>query len=70
LNSDELVAAIWGFNYAHNFDLNVDLHSIDVDDVAPPIAKLDDAKGHTLLLFNVLLDYFFIYFGVNYIIGI
>jgi hypothetical protein len=30
-----------GTNYAQDFDLNVDLDSIDVDDVASPIIKLN-----------------------------
>jgi hypothetical protein len=38
------------------FDLNVDLHSVDVDDVAPPTIKLSDAKRHASLLSNLLLD--------------
>ena len=29
--------AAFGINYAQGFDLDVELHSIDVDDVAPPI---------------------------------
>ena len=42
-----------GINYAHGFDLNVDLHSIDVnDDIAPPIVKLSDVKRHASLLSN------------------
>ena len=49
----------WDFNYAHNFDLNVDLHSIDLDDVAPPIPNLSDAKCHASLLSNFLFDNFF-----------
>jgi hypothetical protein len=37
LSIDELVDVALGINHAQNFDLIVDLHSIDVDDVAPPI---------------------------------
>ena len=39
-----------GTNYAQGFDLNVDLDSVDVDDVAPPTIKLSDAKRHASLL--------------------
>ena len=35
----ELVVAALGINYAQGFDVNVDLHSVDVDDVSPPIKK-------------------------------
>ena len=34
-----------GNNYAKGY-LNVDLHSIDVDDVALPIVNFSDAKRH------------------------
>ena len=34
LNVDELVDVTLGINHAQGFDLNFDLHSIDVDDVA------------------------------------
>jgi hypothetical protein len=33
---DKLVDVAFRINYAQGFDLNVDMHSIDVDDVAPP----------------------------------
>jgi hypothetical protein len=46
------------------FDLNVDLHSVDVDDVAPPTVKLSDANCHASLLSNFLLDNS-LHFGVN-----
>jgi hypothetical protein len=36
LSIDELVDATLGINHAQGFDLNVDLHSIYVDDIAPP----------------------------------
>ena len=55
LNTHELVDVVLGINYAQGFDLNVGLHSIDVDDVAPPIVKRD-AKHHASLLSNFLLD--------------
>jgi hypothetical protein len=45
-----------GINYAQGFDLNVDLHSVDVDDVAPPTVKLSDAKRHASSLSNFLVD--------------
>jgi hypothetical protein len=37
LSTDELVDPALGTDHAHGFDLNVDLHSLDVDDVAPLI---------------------------------
>ena len=55
LSTDELVDAALGVNHAQDFDLNVDLHSVDVDDVAPPTIKLSDAKRHASLLSNILL---------------
>ena len=36
LSIDELVDAIVETNFAQDFDLNVDLDSVDVDNVAPP----------------------------------
>jgi hypothetical protein len=36
LSIDEVVDAALGINHAQGFDLKVDLHSVDVDDVAPP----------------------------------
>jgi hypothetical protein len=50
LSTNELVDAALGINHAQGFDLNVDLHSVDVDDVAPPTVKLSDAKCHPSLL--------------------
>jgi hypothetical protein len=44
------------------------LHSIDVDDVAPPTIKFNDAKRHASLLSNFLLDNS-LQFGVNEIIS-
>jgi hypothetical protein len=44
------------------------LHSIDVDDVAPPTIKLSDAKRHESLLFSFLLDNS-LHFGVNEILS-
>ena len=38
------------------FCLNVDLDSVHVDDVAPPIINLSDAKRHASLLFTFLLS--------------
>jgi hypothetical protein len=67
LNTDELVDVALGINYAQGFDLNIDLHSIDVNDVAPPTVKLSDAKRHASLLSNFLLDNS-LHFGVNEII--
>ena len=56
LNIDELVDVALGINYAQGFDLNVDVHLVDVDDVAPPIIKLSNAKRHASLLSNFLLN--------------
>jgi hypothetical protein len=39
-----------GINHAQGFVLNVDLHLVDVDDVAPPTIKLSDGKCHASLL--------------------
>ena len=68
LSIDELVDVALGTNYAQDFDLNVDLHSVDVDDVAPPTIKLSDAKRHASLLSSFLLENS-LYFGVNEIIS-
>ena len=68
LNTNELVDVALGINYAQGFDLNVDLHSVDVDDVAPPTVKLSDAKCHASLLSNFLLDNS-LHVGVNNIIS-
>jgi hypothetical protein len=67
LSIDELVDATLGINHAQGFDLHVDLHSVDVDDVAPPIIKLSNAKCHASLLSNFLLDNS-LHLGVNEII--
>ena len=53
-----------GTNHAQDFDLNVDLHLLDVEDVAPPTVKLSDAKHHASLLSSVLLENS-LYFGNN-----
>ena len=45
-----------GINFAQGFHLNVDLHSINVDDITPPTVKLSNAKCHASFLFNFLLD--------------
>jgi hypothetical protein len=53
LNTDEFVDANLGINQAQGFDLNVDLHSVDVADVAPPTIKLSvilDAMHHCCLI--------------------
>ena len=68
LNTDELVDVALGINYAQGFDLNVDLHSVDVDDVAPPTIELSDAKCNASLLSDCLLDKSS-YFGGNKIIS-
>ena len=68
LSIDELVDVVLGINHAQGFDLNIDLHSIDVDDVAPPTVKLSDVKHHASLLSNFLLGNS-LHFGVNEIIS-
>ena len=64
LSIDELVDVALGISYAQGFDHNVDLHLVDVDDVAPPVVKLSDAKHHPSLLSNLLLDNS-LHFGAN-----
>ena len=56
LSIDELVDVALGINYAQGIDLNVDLHPVDVYDVAPPTIKPSDAKCHASLLLDFLLD--------------
>jgi hypothetical protein len=68
LSTHELVDAALGINHAQGFDLNVDLHSGDVDDVAPPTVKLSDAKRYASLLSYFLLNNL-LHFGVNEIIS-
>ena len=60
--------AALGTNSAQDFDLNVDLDSVDVNDVTPHRVKLSDTKGHASLLSSFLLENSF-YFGVNEIIN-
>ena len=55
LNIDESVDATLGTDSTQNSNFNVDLHLVDVDDVAPPTIKLSDAKRHASLLSSVLL---------------
>jgi hypothetical protein len=55
LSTDELMDVALGVNHAQGFDLNVDLHSINVDDVAPPTIKLNVPKCHASLLVNFLI---------------
>jgi hypothetical protein len=50
LSIDELVDATLGINYAQGFDLNVDFHLVDVDNVALRTVKLSDVKRHASLL--------------------
>jgi hypothetical protein len=64
LSALELVDVALGNNYAQGLDLIVDIHFVDVDDVAPPTVKLSDAKCHASLLSNLLLDNSLNY-GVN-----
>jgi hypothetical protein len=53
---NELVDVALEINYAQSFDLSVDLHSIDENDVTPPTIKLGDAKRHASFLSNILSD--------------
>jgi hypothetical protein len=68
LSINELVDVALGNNYAQGFDLNVDLHSINADDVAPPTVQLRHAKRHAPLLSDFLLHNSE-HFGVNDIIS-
>ena len=56
LSSDELADASLGTNYTQDFDPNVDLALVGVDDVAPPTIKLNDAKRHASLLSSFILE--------------
>ena len=58
----------FGTNCAQDFDLKVDLDSIDVDDIAPPTLKLSVAKCHASLLSSFLYENP-LYFGVNEMIS-
>ena len=53
-----------GTNSAQDFDLIVDLHLVDVDDVARLVVTLSDVERHASLLPSFLLQKF-LYFGVN-----
>ena len=68
LSIDELVGVALGTDYAQDFDLNIDLHSIDVDDVTSPTLKLSDAKRHASLSSSFLLKNS-LYVDVNEIIS-
>ena len=68
LSIDDLADVALGIDYAQGFDLHVDLHSLDVDDVAPPTIKLSNANCHASLLSDFLLDNS-LYFGVKEIIS-
>jgi hypothetical protein len=63
-----LVDVALGINYAQGFDLNVDLHLVNVNDVSPPTVKLSGVKRNASLLSNFLLDNS-LHFGVNGIIS-
>ena len=45
----------FGNKYVQDFDLNIDIRLVDVDDVAPPTVKLRDAKHHAPLLSSFLI---------------
>ena len=49
---------LWGTNCAQDFDLNIDLHSVDVDDVVPRTIMLSDTKRHASLWSSFLLKNF------------
>jgi hypothetical protein len=68
LSNDELVDVALGINYAQGFDINIDMHSLDVDNVAPHTIKLSDAKRHASLLSSFLLDNS-LHYGVNEIVS-
>ena len=68
LSIDELVDVALGLNHAQGFDLNVDLHPVDVNDVAPPTIKLSDVKRQASLLPNFLLDDL-LHFGIQKLVG-
>ena len=55
LSINELVDATLETCYVEFFHLSVDLHWVDMDDVAPSPVKLGDAKCHASLSFNFLL---------------
>ena len=56
LSTHELVDVALETNYAQDFDLNIDLDSLDMDDVAPPTKRLSDTKHHASLLSSFLLE--------------
>ena len=60
LNIDELVDVALRTNYAQDLDLNVDIDSVDVNDVAPLIVKLSDAKRRALWLSSFFIRELFV----------
>jgi hypothetical protein len=68
INEDKVRVRVASCNYAQDFNLDVDLDLIDMDDVAPPPVKLGDANCHASLLSNFLLESC-LYFGANLIIN-
>ena len=46
---------LWGSGYAEDIDPNIDLHTVDVDDVAPRTLKLIDVNCHASLVSSFLL---------------
>ena len=69
MRTNELVDVALGIKYAQGFDLYAGLHSVDVDDVAPPTVKFSDAKHHVSLL-SIFLSNKSLHFGINEIINI
>ena len=46
LSIGEYIDVTLGINYAQGFECNVDIYSVDVDDVAPPKVYLSHVKCH------------------------
>jgi hypothetical protein len=68
MSIDELVDVALRTNSPQDFDLNVDLDLVNVDDVAPPTVKLSDVKRHASLLSSFFIENS-LHFGVNEIIS-
>ena len=64
LSTDELVDVALGTVYTQDFDLDIDLHLVDVDDVPSPTLKLSDGQHLASLSPSFLLENS-LYFGVG-----
>ena len=64
MNTHELFDSTLRINHAQGFHLYVSFRLVDMDDVALPTVKLEDAKRHGSLLSNFLLENS-LRFGVN-----